>query len=1004
MRFERVIRFVAFAAVIIALPFGGALHAAAPPPVVQTVPFAASTPLAPHPSWSGNPVTLKGAFTSAGLGTDTFSWDWDPGDGGAHCTGTIDTAATQSGPTDDPNVIGCAHTYTGAVGSVFTAVLNVTDKTTGLKAAAVNCPPAITNGGCYYTSLNAPPPNLPVEVDNAIDNGLWYLHTYMNRTTSTFGAAIGNWTGGVAAGTNVDTNSAGDSGPNALDCTAFEVSGFLATNAPPNPYSNDAQLCLAGDFDIMTTHAMSAVTLIQAGPGGANATFTPDFNGNGIGVEHNGGDINYQTGQLMDSIIAAGTPTALVPTNTRLGSMTTGLGSGTGNAYLYKDAIIDAVDDYSFCENPGSAGFGSNLSFSAGGWHYTCQETTGDNSVSQWAAIGIIPARRNFGSDPLNADVLAADQDWLTNSFFQASPNNGYFGYTSNSPLWGPYAVTPSGMVQLALNGLGRGKSVPNTINGNMTDEWDSAETFIRDNFGNAQSAGAGGSMKDYYYGMFSFTKAMLLHSNDGTGLVASPIQFLQSGDDPMSCAAPGVPVTSPGSGSGPCYPAIDWYGAQTPAFGGTAPTDGVARTIVGNQLADGSWFGNNYVSNQNYFQTAVAIIMLNKTVFEAVPVACFTATPNPVANGGPVTLNGNCSLDQNPAHMIVSWEWDTTGDGGTTFNIQPGNPACGNPSCSVAKFNASATAPGLGGSCISGGKATFPCKYPVRLRVTNNAAPALTADVVGDDIISSPPNPPTANAGGPYNFCPNQVNGAFIYQPWYLNASNSVNPDQGTTDGTAGAPPSTICNPATAGTTGNSANACGYYWDLACSGAYNGPTGPEPNVTGDFGPATYGTTFNVCLKVVNNDNLAFPTAGLASGLSSVASATVSVHNAGDEACTHCVNNLKAITHPPLPNNPGNIQLYWTDTNSASFPIAAYNVYRSPNADFSNFTQIAGPNSTTGIPAVQVPAHVGTTVYFQDNNVTVGNTYYYRVAPATANDTETCNSNLTLKVTLTAGR
>ena len=85
------------------------------------------------------------------------------------------------------------------------------------------------------------------------------------------------------------------------------------------------------------------------------------------------------------------------------------------------------------------ASFGANTEFGDGGWHYTCQETNGDNSVSQWAAIGIIPARRNFGTDPLNAIVLTTDQNWLFESFTQASTNNGYFGYTSASPLWGPY-------------------------------------------------------------------------------------------------------------------------------------------------------------------------------------------------------------------------------------------------------------------------------------------------------------------------------------------------------------------------------------------------------------------------------------------------------------------------------------------------------------------------------------------------------------------------------------
>ena len=921
-------------------------------PQANAIPFVASIPTSPHTSWSGNPVTLKGTLTSPAFGTDTFTYDWNPGDGSAHCTGTVTNQYD----------IECAHTYVGAVGTVYTAVLTITDTTTSQVSPPSNCPPAITQGACYYTSINAAPPNLPVEVNNAIDNGLWYLHKHMNHFTSIYGSPIGNWTGGIAA--NADTNGAGDSGPNALDCTAFEDSGFLTTNIPPNPYSADVALCLNGIYDILTTRTVGNVVTQNFG------TFNADSNGNRIGVEHNGGSANYETGMAMDSLAAAGTPTAVVPSNTHLGNALSLAGIAVG-AYTYKDAVVDMVDDYSYCMNIGYPGFGANTVYGDGGWHYTCQEVEGDNSVSQWAAIGIIPARRNFGTDPLNATVLTTDQNWLSNSFTQASTNNGYFGYTSSSPLWGPYAVTPSGMVQLAMNGLGRGT----TDNGKNL--WGSAETFIRDNFGNPQSDGYGGSLKAYYYGMFSFTKAMLLHDNSGTGLGNTPLTLLQSLDDPGTCAAPGVPITAPGSGSGPCYPPIDWYQAQTSAHGGTDPTDGVARTIVGNQFADGSWFGQNASGQQNYFQTAVAIIMLNKTVFNAVPVACFTSNPTHVASGGPVTLDGRCSLDQNPANTLVSWQWDVSGTG-AGYSIGAGSPQCLTPSCStlIATFTLPAGA-------------SLPYNFPVKLLITDSGG--LTATVTGIVVISSPPNPPNANAGGPYNFCPNMtVAGKLIYAPFLLDGSKSTNPDQGNTDGTPGAPPSTITS---------------YRWDYACSGAFTSASGVQVNATSAFDvPADFGTTFNVCLQVTNNDNLAFPTAGLTAGLSSVASAQVSIRQPTDENCTHCVMTLRGSSKAPTPGVPGSIQLYWTDTNTVQFPIDHYNIYRSTSASFIPFTQIAGAASIPFVPAVQVSNPRGGTLFFQDNNVVGGTTYYYRIAPATVNDSETCQGNVTVTVAIAKGR
>jgi len=43
-------------------------------------------------------------------------------------------------------------------------------------------------------------------------------------------------------------------------------------------------------------------------------------------------------------------------------------------------------------------------------------------------------------------------------------------------------------------------------------------------------------------------------------------------------------------------------------------------------------------------------------------------------------------------------------------------------------------------------------------------------------------------------------------------------------------------------------------------------------------------------------------------------------------------------------------------------------------------------------------------LYFLDANVVGGTTYYYRIAPATVNNTETCQGNLTLTVALSKGR
>src|SRR5262249_40295210 len=153
--------------------------------------------------------------------------------------------------------------------------------------------------------------------------------------------------------------------------------------------------CLNSAFNALTSITVGNVTTDIG-------NFNADSNGNGIGVGVNEGNQNYQTGMVLDAIAAAGTPNALLPAGTLLAPQTSAVtGTGAAGAYVYKDAVFDMVDYYSYCEAPADGFSGTPT----GGWHYSCQETVGDNSASQWAAIGIIPARRKVGA-PFTVDPL----------------------------------------------------------------------------------------------------------------------------------------------------------------------------------------------------------------------------------------------------------------------------------------------------------------------------------------------------------------------------------------------------------------------------------------------------------------------------------------------------------------------------------------------------------------------------------------------------------------------
>ena len=159
--------------------------------------------------------------------------------------------------------------------------------------------------------------------------------------------------------------------------------------------------------------------------------FNPDSNGNVKGIW---GSFSYhpvyQTGMFMDAIVASGTPNAVAT---------------TGPA--------DERQDLPPNPRPGHRGrlcLGPVRSDTGGGSRYSANQYP-DNSVCQWAAIGMIAAEKFGCTVPQlvkdwNKRWLKASQ-WTANDFYK-----GAFGY-SPTFAWGPYATTPSGMVQVQWTG-----------------------------------------------------------------------------------------------------------------------------------------------------------------------------------------------------------------------------------------------------------------------------------------------------------------------------------------------------------------------------------------------------------------------------------------------------------------------------------------------------------------------------------------------------------------------
>jgi len=660
-----------------------ALAGGVPPVTVLTVPWIPATPTSPHTTYPLTPsievnIVLGATVPSAVGSGDSFTYQWNFGD----------STSSAVLPLTNPYDISIQHQYpaSAATGTQWTATVTVHDTTTGGVGTA-----------SYYVIQEAN--NLSSRVNVAIDWGLWYMHQTMWRENAGVGvnSTAYNWGGWDYYGYQ---HSCPTVNGNAWDCTyygvinaenvqAFEVKGHLQNGPATDPYTDDVYRGLNRMFVFLATQQAAGDTYTY-NPAPANytcadhstpttsdpactahggmhlynpgatsclspsCTFTFDGNSNGIQTYSNdgSGEYSYTTSPFMDALTASGTPGAVALT-----------GGAHVAGQTFQNIVQDLADFYNYSQYGSdydvAQGYTRGASQWAGGaWLYGPQQGD-DNSTSQWAAIGLIAANRAF-SIPVPSIVTDTNNVWITNAqdttqgtpvgpdSFIAGDDFGAYGYRGSwaySQEWGPFAMTPSAMVQMALDGVGRSK---NTVFGDASTDfdqrWNNTETFYADNFcNNPYTYGNGGYNDAYYapraymYGLFSFTKSMLLH-DPGFGL--SPIQYLRT-------LTPGV-FPTPGEGAPPN--SIDWYAALSPANGGTDACDGVAQTLVTFQnnpaygTVDGHWYGNTADvcgTCQSPFETAWALIMLNRTVF----VACV----NNLAGEG-------SSSGSAPARVDLSW------------------------------------------------------------------------------------------------------------------------------------------------------------------------------------------------------------------------------------------------------------------------------------------------------------------------------------------------------------
>lgn len=514
----------------------------------------------PHSVWyqnitngtQTNAVRLKGV--AKGIYTP-LTYTWDFGDG------------TSAGPYTVSNkyIIEATHTYSDvSAGQPIIATLTITD--------------ALGHSSSDHYYLIVEPKTLDVEANIAIDEGLWFIHKQQNKAT-------GSWVYNYGARDNdsfenqyrdtrweVDYSSA-----TASSLHAFEIHGHKETgDMRQNPYSETVLLGLRFLFTQITAAAISSQT---AGD--------PDTNGNGLGIQVSFDRPPYPGGAVIDAIAASGTPDAIVQT-----------GAANIRDRTYRDIVIDMCDMYAYGQAE-SGGY-------RGGWRYGWNGDS-DNSVCQWAAIGMSAAEDFFGVT-IPDFVRTENIIWLNYSY---NTTYGTFGYDSSAAGGhGWYNTTASAMVQLAFDQL-------------TTDDpkWIGSENYFANNWASFTSS-------NQTYAFYAFAKAMRL-------------------------AYPNPVVTLRATGK-------DWY---------NDPVDGLKRKLVDFQGTNGSWGVGNWPYAGSALTTPWCVIILTSTLFTVPPVAVisFTNSPANEVYWEPVTelcLSAEESYHLDSNRQIVSYEWDFNGDG----------------------------------------------------------------------------------------------------------------------------------------------------------------------------------------------------------------------------------------------------------------------------------------------------------------------------------------------------
>lgn len=363
-----------------------------------------------------------------------------------------------------------------------------------------------------------------------------------------------------------------------LEDRAFEL-GYDSPFDPAYPYN-------ANVIDGLNYLFRNAYTI----PISPQLAGNPDTNSNNIGVYITSGYYIYDTGIALTAIARSRSPSRTVNT------------SGTVNGWTYAQVVQDMVDYLAWAQTDSGLG--------RGGWRYSPNYPSSDNSISGYAVLGLDFAESSVFGSTVPAFVKSELNIWI--DYIQNDVNaDTYDGGSGYSLPYQMVNILKTGNLIYQMAFYGDTETTQRVI-----DAVDYIERYW------SHPSADPGFRPHHYQAMYCLMK----------GFERMGIETINVGGSD-----------------------IDWF-------------DEISTIIVNSRNPNGSWPSDYWADY--FFSTGWALLTLEKVTPNSPPVADAgedQTVEQAYTSGADVTLDGSGSYDPDGDEITYSWTW--SGDSATGVN-----------------------------------------------------------------------------------------------------------------------------------------------------------------------------------------------------------------------------------------------------------------------------------------------------------------------------------------------